>query len=69
MGSRPPIDRVRDREQSARENFRDDRETMTQKDAKLDREASEGAPQPEGEEQFEERMREQLKNTDDTDDE
>lgn len=63
MDNRPPIERVRDREQGARENFDNDRETHTQKDAKLRREASEDAPVQESEEQFEERMREKLKDS------
>ena len=68
MDNRPPIERVRDREQGARENFREDRETLSQKSAKLDREASEGAPVQESEEQFEERMREKLKESGTEDD-
>lgn len=67
MDNRPPIERVRDRQETARENFDDARETKTQKDAKLERQASEDAPTQENEEQFEERMREKLKESDETD--
>lgn len=69
MDNRPPIERVRDREQNARENFRNDREALSQKDAKLDRKAGEDAPVQESDEQFEERMREQLKESGNEDDE
>lgn len=69
MDNRPPIERVRDREQNARENFRNDREALSQKDAKLDRQAGEDAPVQESDEQFEERMREQLKESGNEDDE
>lgn len=69
MDNRPPIERVRDNEQSARKNFKEARETLTQKDAKLQHEASEDTPNPESEEQFEERMREKLKESSDTESE
>ncbi len=68
MDNRPPIERVREREDNARRNFDDARETLSQKDAKLRHEASEGAPVQETEEQFEERMREKLKESGNTDD-
>lgn len=61
MDNRPPIERVRDREQDGRETFDDARETLAQKSAKLDRKAPQDAPTQEPEEQFEERMREKLK--------
>lgn len=61
MDNRPPIERVRDRQETARENFDDARETLSQKDAKLQRQAGEDAPVQESDEQFEERMREKLK--------
>lgn len=64
MDNRPPIERVRDNEENARKNFEEARETLSQKDAKLQREASEDAPRQESDEHFEERMREKLKESD-----
>lgn len=61
MDNRPPIERVRDRQDNARENFDDARETLSEKDAKLQREASEDAPTQESDEQFQERMRNNMK--------
>lgn len=61
MDNRPPIERVRDREQGARENMRDDREAMSQNSAKLQRKAANDAPIQQDDDQFEERVREKLK--------
>ena len=61
MDNRPPIERVRDRPETARETFYDARETHSQKDAKLQHQAGEDAPVQQNDEQFEERMREKLK--------
>lgn len=61
MDNRPPIERVRDRQENARENFDNARETKSQKDANLEQQAAEDAPVQESKEQFEERMREKLK--------
>lgn len=61
MDNRPPIERVRDRQESARENFDDAREALSQKEAKLQQQAGDDAPVQEDDEQFEERMREKLK--------
>ena len=61
MDNRPPIERVRDRQDNARENFDDARETLSEKDAKLQREAPEDAPTQESDEQFQERMRNNMK--------
>lgn len=65
MDNRPPIERVRDRQENAREKFDDARETLSQKDAKLNRKAENDAPMQETDEQFEERMREKLKESGD----
>lgn len=67
MDNRPPIERVRDNESNARKAFREARETLTQKDAKLQNEASEDAPNQASDEQFEERLREKLKESGDED--
>lgn len=64
MDKRPPIDRVREREQSGSDKQDTAREVFGQKEAKLQRTASEDAPVQETEEQFEERMGEKLKESD-----
>lgn len=61
MDNRPPIERVRDNENKARKNTDEARETLSQKDAKLQRQAADDAPTQETDEQFEERMRKNLK--------
>jgi hypothetical protein len=63
MGKRPPIDRVREREEAGPDTFDTARETLAQKDAKLNQEAPLEAPEQEPEADFEERMRQQLKET------
>ena len=68
MDNRPPIERVRDRQENAREKFDDAREILSQKSAKLNRKAGDDAPVQESDEQFEERMREKLKESGDDSD-
>lgn len=68
MDRRPPIDRVRDREQAGRDKQDTAREEFSQKDAKLRRKASDDAPVQETDEQFTERMREKLKESGETSD-
>lgn len=61
MDNRPPIERVREREFAGEEPFKSDRETYSEKQAKLDREAPTEQPTQEDPETFRERMEDALK--------
>lgn len=65
MDTRPPIDRVRENQADARKDVKDAKDALSQKNAKLNRHANDDAPTQESEEQFEKRMREKLKESDD----
>lgn len=65
MSDHNPIDRVRNRTE-APQKFEDARETYTEKEAKLEREAPLDPPQPEEEGDFKERMQEKLRESSDS---